>query len=496
MTFGRARRHLAALACLPLAAAVAACGAQVQAATARRPAAAPARAPARAAARTAVSVWETTASQSQLLARQAGAVFRPGTSRAAQVITVDPGTADQTMTGFGASVTDSSAWLIAGSPRRASIMSALFDPRNGIGLDFLRQPVGASDFARSLYSYDDQAPGHQDPGLADFSIAHDQRYVLPVLRQALRLDPGTTVMATPWSPPGWMKTSGSMIGGTLAPADYPVYARYLVRYLQAYRAAGVPVALLSPQNEPGFSPANYPGSTLTAAQEAALIARDLGPDIAAAGLPTKILAYDHNWDDPAYPEQILADPAAARYVAGVAWHCYAGEPSAQAAVHAAHPAVATYLTECTGTQSADPAATFGDTLDWQTANLIIGATRDWASSVTTWNLALDPSGGPSMNCTTCTALVTVDNAAGTARYNAEYYVLGQASKFVRPGAVRIASGTFGPGRIQDVAFRNRDGSTALIVLNSAPGPQAFGVSQQGSSFTYSLPSGAVATFTW
>jgi glucosylceramidase len=487
-------RRLAALACLPLAASAAGCGGQVQAASARTPAtsAAPAAAPAR----TAVSVSETTASQSQLLARQAGAVFRPGSSRAAQVITVDPGTAYQVMTGFGASVTDSSAGLIAGSPRRASIMSALFDPAKGIGLDFLRQPAGASDFAQSVYSYDDQAPGHRDPGLADFSIAHDQRFVLPVLRQALRLDPGTTVMATPWSPPGWMKTSGSMIGGTLRPADYPVFARYLVRFLQAYRAAGVPVALISPQNEPGFSPADYPGSTLTAAQESTFIARDLGPAIARAGLPTKILAYDHNWDDPAYPEQILADPAAARYVAGVAWHCYAGDPSAQAAVHAADPAAGEYLTECSGTQSADPAATFGDTLDWQTANLIIGATRDWASSVTTWNLALDPSGGPSMNCTTCTALVTVDNAAGTARYNAEYYVLGQAAKFVRPGAVRIASGTFGPGRIQDVAFRNRDGSTALIVLNSASGPQAFGVSQRGASFTYSLPSGAVATFTW
>jgi glucosylceramidase len=489
VTSGGTRKPLAALACIPLAAGVVACGGQVRAASARTPATATA-------ARTAVSVWETTASQSKLLARQAGAVFRRAPSRAAKVITVNPGTTYQTMTGFGASLTDSSAWLIAGSPRRASIMSRLFDPKRGIGLDFLRQPIGASDFSRSVYSYDDLAPGHRDPGLARFSTAHDRRYILPVLRQALRLDPGTTVMATPWSPPGWMKTSGSMIGGTLRAADYPVFARYLVRFLRAYQAAGVPVSLLSPQNEPEFSPASYPGSTLTAGQESSFIARDLGPAIARAGLPTKILAYDHNWNDPAYPEQILGDLAAARYVAGTAWHCYAGDPSAQTAVHDAYPAKGTYFTECSGTQSSDPASTFADTLDWQAEHLIIDATRDWAKSVTTWNLALDPSGAPSMNCTTCTALVTVDNAAGTAAYNAEYYVLGQASKFVRPGAVRIASSSFGSGSLEDVAFRNRDGSTALIVLNASSVRQTFGVSSRGSSFTYSLPSRAVATFTW
>jgi glucosylceramidase len=329
-----------------------------------------------------------------------------------------------------------------------------------------------------------------------FSIAHDRRYILPVLRQALRLDPGTTVMATPWSPPGWMKTSGSMIGGTLRAPDYPVFARYLVRFLRAYRTAGVPVSLISSQNEPEFSPSNYPGSTLTAAQEGRFIARDLGPAIAAAGLPTKILAYDHNWNDPAYPEKILGDRAAARYVAGTAWHCYAGDPSAQTTVHDAYPAKGTYFTECSGSQSANPASTFANSLDWQTEHLIIDATRDWAKSVTTWNLALNPSGGPSMNCTTCTALVTVDNAAGTAAYNAEYYVLGQASKFVRPGAVRIASGSFGPSSIEDVAFRNREGSTALIAVNTASSRQTFGVTSRGSSFPDSLPSGAVATFTW
>lgn len=452
---------------------------------------------ARAASGAAVSVWETAADQSQLLAPQAGATFAAGSGSASQTITVNPASTYQSMTGFGASFTDSSAWRVANSPLRNSIMTRLFSPSQGIGLDFLRQPIGASDFARSVYSYDDMPAGQTDPSLANFSISHDTAYILPILQQALQLNPAVTIMATPWSPPGWMKTSGSMIGGSLNTADYQVFANYLVKFLQAYQAAGVPVSLLTPQNEPEYSPSNYPGSTMTASQEAGLIASNLGPAIQSAGLSTKIIGYDHNWNDPSFPETILGDPAAAQYTAGTAWHCYAGDPSAQTTVHNAYPNKDTYFTECSGTQSANPANTFADSLDWQTENLIIGATRNWAKSVVTWNMALDPSGGPSMNCTTCTGVVTVNNSAGTAAYNAEYYVLGQASKFVKPGAVRIDSNTFGSGNIEDVAFQNPDGSDALIVLNAdASNAHTFNVDENGQYFTYTLPAKAVATFTW
>jgi glucosylceramidase len=134
---------------------------------------------------------------------------------------------------------------------------------------------------------------------------------------------------------------------------------------------------------------------------------------------------------------------------------------------------------------------------WQTENLIIGATRNWAKSVVTWNMALDPSGGPSMNCTTCTGVVTVNNSTGSATYNAEYYVLGQASKFVKPGAVRLDSNTFGGGNLEDVAFRNPDGSHALIVQNAdTANAHTFNVSESGQFFTYTLPARSVATFTW
>ncbi len=447
---------------------------------------------AQAATGTAVSVWETTADQSRLLAAQAGATFAAGSGSAGQTITINPSTAYQSMTGFGASFTDSSAWLVANSAQRNTIMSKLFDPSQGIGLDFLRQPIGASDFARSVYSYDDTAG---DTSLAHFSIAHDNSYILPILVQAKQLNPAVTVMATPWSPPGWMKTSGSMIGGSLNTANNQVYANYLVKFLQAYQSAGVPVQLITPQNEPEYSPGNYPGSTLSASAEATFIQSYLGPAMQSAGLATKIIGYDHNWDDTGYPSTVLS--SAGSYTAGVAWHCYAGSPSAQTTVHNSYPSKDAYFTECSGSQSSNTANTFSDSLDWQTENLIIGATRNWAKSVVTWNMALDPSGGPSMNCTTCTGVVTVNNSNGSAAYNAEYYVLGQASKFVKPGAVRIDSNTFGPGNLEDVAFRNPDGSTALIVLNADTGNvRTFNVVQNGQYFSYSVPAKAVATFTW
>ncbi len=441
-----------------------------------------------------VSVWETTADQSRLLAAQSGATFATGSGSASQTITINPATTYQSMTGFGASFTDSSAWLVYNSPLRNTIMTKLFDPTQGIGLDFLRQPIGASDFARSVYSYDD---GASDPTLSRFSISHDNAYILPILQQAKQLNSGVTIMATPWSPPGWMKTSGNMIGGSLNTANFQVYANYLVKFLQAYQAAGVPVALLTPQNEPEYSPGNYPGSTMSSGDEATFIGSYLGPAIHNAGLSTQIIAYDHNWDDTNYPESILGNSTAASYTAGIAWHCYAGTPPAQTTVHNAYPSKDAYFTECSGSQSSNPANTFSDSLDWQTENLIIGATRNWAKSVVTWNMALDPSGGPSMNCTTCTGAVTVNNTSGTATYNAEYYVLGQASKFVKPGAVRIDSNTFGSGNLEDVAFKNPDGSHALVVLNAdTANAHTFNVSENGQFFTYTVPAKAVATFTW
>ena len=459
------------------------------------------QAPARAAtAGTSVHVWLTDVSAGKWVEPQNDVSFQTKPATNSLTVKVDSSVKYQKITGFGGALTDSSAWLIDQLPStsRTALMTKLFDPSKGVGLSMVRSPMGATDFtATGNYSYDDLPAGVTDPTLAKFSIKHDVPYVIPELKQALALNPSIKITSTPWSPPGWMKSSGSMVGGSLNASNYQAYANYLVKFAQAYQAAGVPVALLTPQNEPEYSPSNYPGSTFTASQETSLIGGNLGPALASSGLGTKIIGYDHNWNDPSFPETILGNSTASQYTAGTAWHCYSGDPSAQSTVHNAYPGKDTYFTECSGSQSSNPANTFADSLDWQTENLIIGATRNWAKTVATWNVALNPSGGPSMNCTTCTAAVTVDNNAGTASYNAEYYVLGQASKFVKPGAVRIDSNTFGAGNIEDVAFRNPDGSNALVVLNADTGnSHTFNVSESGQSFTYTLPARAVATFTW
>src|SRR5262245_44500445 len=284
--------------------------------------------PARATQAPQARVWVTTPDRAELMAQRAPVTF--GTAPSTQpTIVVDPDRAYQSVDGFGASITDSSAAVLAGlSPAvRADTMRKLFDPVRGIGVSFLRQPVGSSDFtaAAEHYTYDDVPAGQTDFPLRHFSITHDEATVLPLLREARRLNPALTIMATPWSPPAWMKTTGSLVGGRLTddPAVYDAYARYLVKFVQAYARAGVPIDFLSVQNEPqNRTPNAYPGTDMPVAQQLDVIAA-LGPMLRHASPRTRILAYDHNWathpndgdQETDYPYQILRSPAA-RWVAG------------------------------------------------------------------------------------------------------------------------------------------------------------------------------------
>ena len=274
----------------------------------------------------------------------------------------------------------------------------------------------------------------------------------------------------------------------------PALANYLVRFADAYAAEGVPIFALTLQNEPGFEPGNYPGMKLDPKERANIIGRYLGPALAHRQAPTLILDWDHNWDVPSSPLAVLADPVASRYVAGVAWHCYNGDVEAQAPVHDAHPDKDAYLTECSG---GDWDPKWAKSLRWFTSKLIIGSTRGWSRGVVLWNLALDEKHGPHAGgCTDCRGVVTIDSATGAITRNVEYYVLGHASRFVRPGAHRIDS-TPGVKGLESVAFQNADdGSLALIVLNNAHRQRQFSVSVTGRSFQYALPAGAVVTFVW
>jgi glucosylceramidase len=446
-----------------------------------------------------VSVFLTDLGANTYLARQPSLSWHSGQAAGGSTITVDTRRQYQEITGFGASFTDSSAWLVGtrlDSAQRDAVMRDLFGP-DGIGLSFLRQPMGASDFAvNGNYSYDDMPAGQTDPTLAHFSIDHDLAYIVPLLVQARRINPQLTVMATPWSPPGWMKTSDSMIGGTLRPDAYQPLADYFTRFVEGYAAAGVPVRYITPQNEPLYEPGGYPGMLLSAEQEDNLIKNYLGPELRAHRLPTGILGYDHNWDVISYPESMYADPAASGHVAGTAWHCYGGDVITQAVSHNNYPNKPAFQTECSGGEwEGDAQAGFAAGL-----GLVINATRDWAQGVIRWNMALDQDNGPTNGgCLTCRGVVTVaPDASGHWSYTktADYWALGQASKFVRPGAHRVASSTLGAGDVQDVAFTNPDGSTALVAFNSGTSRKTFRVRWGDRWFSYSLGGGAAATFTW
>ncbi len=447
-----------------------------------------------------VEVWLTDLGSDERLARQDDQPWTDSTGSEngaddGTVITVDPTRTYQRMTGFGASLTDSSGWVLSrklSKAARQKIMRELFSVEDGIGLSMLRQPMGASDFAvEKAYSYDDQPAGETDPDLSDFSIDHDRRYLVPRLKEALKLNPELAIMATPWSAPGWMKDSDSMITGSLLPKYHAAYAKYFVEFLKQYREAGVPVDYVSAQNEPLYEPADYPGLGMLPDQAAAFIGGHLGPAIGRAGLDTTILGYDHNWDITDYPEALQHDRRAARYVPGTAWHCYGGSVGQQSLSHNNYPRAQAFLTECSGGgwQGSEVEA-FRQTMD-----SVIGAPRNWGQSVILWNLALDQDHGPYIGgCTDCRGVVTV-NDDGTVDKELEYWALGHSSKFVRPGAVRIAS-SVPKDDVINVAYRNPDGSTIMIAHNGSAEARAVSIRVGDREVRHRLPAGAAATYRW
>ena len=444
-----------------------------------------------------VSVWITTAGHTRALAPSAPARFAGRASARPQIV-VDDTQRFQEIVGFGASLTDSSAWLIQhmlDARQRDALLKELFGREgNGLGLSFSRLTIGASDFSRHHYSLNDTPDGTPDPDLKHFSIDQNRGDVIPVARAMLAINPQLKIMASPWSAPGWMKDSNSLIHGRLLPQYYDAFSRYLLRYVDAYAAEGIPIFALTVQNEPDYEPKDYPGMRLNAPARARLIGDHLGPMIARRGSGPLIFDWDHNWDKPEEPMGVLSDPVAGNYVDAVAWHCYGGDVAAQSPVHDAFPDKDAYMTECSGGDW-EPVRSGG--LPLQMKNIIIRSMRHWARGALFWTLALDENNGPyAGGCHTCRGVVTIDSRTGEITRTDEYYALAHASRFVRPGAHRIASS--GPtDDLDNVAFRNADdGSLVLLVSNSAIQPRRFSVAHGERRFAYTLPARSVATFVW
>lgn len=469
-----------------------------------------------------INVYQTTPDLLEALSQRQNLHFseKPDLAQTAPLITVDSSQRFQQIDGFGASLTDAAAWLFAKKLPPAQTDRAfklLFSRKDGIALSFLRQPIGSSDLAVTFYSYDDLCEqtdkacttpaGQTDPNLKHYSLAHDQEYILPLLKKALDLNPSIRVMLTPWSAPGWMKTSGSLLGAapaspqssssgtpsSLRPEFYTAYANYLVKTIEGYQAAGVPVWALSVQNEPLYAPPTYSGMQMLATEQAAFLADHLGPAMAAAGLKTKVMAYDHNWDRPDYPETILKDPKAGALVAGTAWHHYRGDPSVMTKIHDEFPQKDQWVTEASGGTWQK-----GNVLAQEAAELV-DVTRNWASSFVLWAVATDQNHGPHVGgCDSCRGLIAIDlnNPRSPIDPEPDYYVLGQATKFLLPGAVRIASNEPEGSGLKDVAFSNPDGTIVLYTVNTAETSRTIRIGFENKTVATILPSGSVATFVW
>lgn len=439
-----------------------------------------------------VSIWVTTTDRSKLLQAQSNVTFAADAGTNATTITVDENTTYQGIDGFGYTLTGASASLINGlnATQKNNLLQELFSVTgSNIGISYLRVSLGASDLSAAPFTYNELGAGQTDVNLNNFSISQEMTDLVPVLQSIIAINPNIKILASPWTAPRWMKTNNSYVGGSLNTSYYDAYARYFVKYIQAMAAQGIRIDAITPQNEP-LNPNNNPSMMMQASEQANFIKNNLGPQFSSNGITTKIITYDHNADRPDYPLAILNDAAARAYVDGSAFHLYGGSITALTPVRDAYPSKNIYFTE----QWVGGPSNFGGDLQWHTNTLIIGATRNWSRNVLEWNLAANASYGPhtSGGCSTCEGALTING--GTVTRNVSYYIIAQASKFVRPGAVRIASNI--SGSIQNVAFKNSDGTKVLIASNSGTGSSTFKVKWGAQSFSYTLPAGAVATFKW
>lgn len=439
-----------------------------------------------------VDFYLTRPDQFALFKKQNSSLVFSGSTNSYATIEVDTTQTYQSIDGFGYTLTGGSASLLnsLGTTSLNAILKELFlwDSTH-IGISYLRISIGASDLSGSTFTYDDMPAGQTDANLDQFSIDKERTDLIPILKKIVALNPAIKILGSPWSAPVWMKTNGSFVGGSLKPEYYAAYANYFVKYIQAMKAEGLTIDAITPQNEP-LHGGNNPSMVMQAAEQADFIKNHLGPAFNVAGLATKIIVYDHNADRPDYPLAILNDPIAKAFVDGSAFHLYGGSITALTQVHIAHPDRHVYFTE----QWVGGPGNFGGDLQWHVETLIIGATRNWSRNVLEWNLAADPNYNPHTpgGCSTCLGAITIGGSSVTR--NVSYYIIAHASKFVRPGSVRIASNH--AGTLLTVAFKNPEGKKVLIVLNKGAASETFNIKFNGKIVTTSLSNGAVGTYVW
>ncbi len=440
-----------------------------------------------------VDFWLTKGDQSVKLQKQSGILAFSDSYNNYPNIEVSDSQTFQTVDGFGFSLTGGSAQVInsLNADKKQALLQELFGTsENDISISYLRISIGASDLDASVFSYNDLAAGQTDMNLTQFSLAPDMVHLIPLLKDILTINPSIKIMGSPWSPPVWMKDNNSSVGGSLQSKYYSVYTQYFVKYIQKMKAEGINIDAITIQNEP-LHPGNNPSLLMLAPQQADFIKNHLGPAFQSSGINTKIIIYDHNCDKPDYPISVLNDPAAKQYIAGSAFHLYAGDISALSTVKNAHPDKDLYFTE----QYTPSTGDFSGDLKWHLKNVVVGSMRNWSKTALEWNLASDASFGPHTpgGCTTCKGGITI-NSTTSYTQNVGYYIIGHTSKFVPTGSVRIGSNI--SGNLHNVAFKTPAGKKVLVVVNDGNTSELFNIKYNGKWITTSLDGGAAGTYVW
>jgi glucosylceramidase len=469
-----------------------------------------------------IESWITNRDRSALFENQTEVVTfsEKNNGYGGSAIVIDDSHQMQTIDGFGFALTGGSAELLMkmSSGERANILKELFawDEKN-IGVSYIRLSIGASDLNSFVFSYDDLKKGETDFELKKFNLAQDYNDVIPVMKEILAINPAVKILGSPWSAPAWMKTNNDVRGGRLNTDCYGVYALYFVKYVQAMKNAGIAIDAITIQNEPVNS-RNTPSMTWFENEQADFIKNNLGPAFEKAGIKTKIILFDHNGDRPDYPLSLLNDPEVAKYADGSGFHNYVGDiAAALSLMHNARPDKNLYFTEQMVVER--PGSQDINIIN-PVKNLILKTTQNWSRNVILWNLAADPLNDPHTDnggCSMCQGAITI-NGDNVSR-NIAYYTIAHASKFVRPGSVRIASTNKGdktvglyedeqrPGVyraiqsenmeiLPNVAFRTPDGRIVLIVVNDTFSENSFRIQWNGGIAGIKLNPGAVGTYVW
>jgi glucosylceramidase len=437
-----------------------------------------------------IAVWFSSKDGQQYrLTQQPSLAFGPARDTHGTTIQLDPSTTYQSILGIGSSLEEASVYHLArmSAENRERVLKDLVDPDKGIGWNLFRICFGTSDFTgRPYYSYDDLPAGSTDKALEQFSIQKDVDYhIVDIIRQVLALNPEVRIFASPWSPPGWIKSSGSMCGGHLLPQYYGVAARYYRMAIQAYERLGIPIYAFTLQNEPLMVHRAYPTCRFTWQEHNAFL-KAVRAEFDQHGIATRIWIFDHNFKDAMrYPARILQDSESYAATDGIAFHSYEGSATAMTDLHNAFPDKDIFFTE---------RSTWGP----RGIDEILQYLRNWAKSYNAWVTCLDdrqqPNAGPH-SCSPTFVVVNRDDPDDY-RYIPEYWLLGQISRFVRRDAMRIESNYGSRRTVTNAAFLNPDGTVALIVVNQTKREQRFTIALPHTQAKAVIPAETVATYVW